>query len=70
MTTTRRPRVRWECRCSEPSVLLGTYEPGGQVQIKVDDRYYMASGCVHAICPACGAAHILDLRPSPEKEVA
>ncbi|HUG16545.1 MAG TPA: hypothetical protein VMM78_16185 [Thermomicrobiales bacterium] len=60
------PRSRWECRCSDPPVLLAMYEPGGQVQIKLRDRYYLASGCVHATCPRCGARHILDLRPAPE----
>ena len=60
----RSPRFRWECRCSDPPVLLARYEPGGHIEIKVRDRfYYMASGCVQAICPKCGGAHILDLRP-------
>jgi hypothetical protein len=31
-----------------------------------DRFYYMAAGCVQAICPKCGTAHILDLR-SPER---
>jgi len=62
----RTPRYRWECGCSDPPVLLARYEPGGHIEIKVRDRfYYMASGCVQAICPKCGTAHILDLR-SPE----
>jgi hypothetical protein len=60
----RAPRFRWECRCDEPPILLGMYEPGGQIQIKLRDRYYMASGCVHATCPRCGARHVLDLRTS------
>lgn len=62
----RKNLKRWECSCSEPPVLLGMYEPGGHVQIKAHDRFYMASGCVHAMCPRCGANHILDLRPSPK----
>lgn len=63
----RSPRYRWECRCSDPPILLARYEPGGHLEIKVRDRfYYMASGCVQAICPKCGAAHLLDLRP-PEQ---
>jgi hypothetical protein len=60
------PRSRWECGCSDPPVLLAMYEPGGQVQIKLRDRFYLASGCVHATCPRCGAQHILDLRPSSD----
>lgn len=62
----RASQSRWECGCSEPPVLLAMYEPGGQVQIKLRDRFYMASGCVHATCPRCGAQHILDLRPANE----
>jgi hypothetical protein len=42
------------------------YEPGGQIQIKVRDRFYLSSGCVHATCPRCGTQHILDLRPSSD----
>lgn len=60
------PRIRWECGCGDPPILLAMYEPGGQVQIKLRDRFYMASGCVHATCPRCGAQHILDLRPSSD----
>ncbi len=59
-----RARERWECGCSDPPTLLAMYEPGGQIQIKVRDRFYMASGRVHATCPRCGAKHVLDLRPS------
>lgn len=59
----REPRQRWECRCGDPPILLARYDPGGQVQIKVRDRFYIASGCVHATCPRCGAQHVLDLRP-------
>jgi hypothetical protein len=44
------------------------YEPGGQVEIKLRDRFYLASGCVHATCPKCGAQHILDLRPSDDPD--
>jgi hypothetical protein len=63
----RAARQRWECRCSEPPILLAMYEPGGQVEIKLRDRFYLASGCVHATCPRCGTQHILDLRPSSAK---
>jgi hypothetical protein len=58
----REPKLRWECRCSEPPILLARYDAGGQVQIKVRDRFYIASGCVYATCPRCGAQHVLDLR--------
>jgi hypothetical protein len=61
--TRREPKQRWECRCSDPPILLARYDPGGQVQIKVRDRFYIASGCVYATCPRCGTQHVLDLRP-------
>jgi hypothetical protein len=68
-TTRRRTtKQRWECRCSDPPILLAMYEPGGQVEIKLRDRFYLASGCVHATCPKCGAQHILDLRPSADPD--
>lgn len=60
----RAPRQRWECRCVDPPILLGRYDPGGRVEIKLGDRFYMASGCVYATCPRCGTHHILDLRPA------
>lgn len=60
----RAPKQRWECRCGDPPILLGMYEPGGQIQIKVRDRFYEASGCVYATCPRCGAQHVLDLGPA------
>jgi len=61
--TTTPPRIRWECNCdpTESPILLGRYEPGRHVEIKVGDRYYLASGVVSATCPRCGAQHILDL---------
>ncbi len=62
----RAPSQRWECRCCDPPILLAMYEPGGQIQIKVRDRFYLTSGCVHATCPRCGTQHILDLRPSDD----
>lgn len=55
---------RWECRCGDPPILLGMYTPGGQIEIKLRDRYYWASGCVHATCPRCGTRHVLDVRPA------
>jgi hypothetical protein len=60
----RVPRQRWECRCGDPPILLARYDPGGKIEIKLRDRYYIASGCVYATCPRCGAHHILDLRPA------
>jgi hypothetical protein len=64
----RAARQRWECHCATPPILLAMYEPGGNVEIKLRDRYYLASGRVHATCPRCGAQHVLDLRPSPEPD--
>jgi hypothetical protein len=55
---------RWECRCQDPPVLLATYEPNGRINIKVRDRYWHVVGSVRAICPKCGADHLLDLRDS------
>lgn len=58
-----KPKYRWECRCSNPPILLARYDPDGHIEIKVRDRfYYLASGCVQATCPRCNAQHILDLR--------
>ncbi len=62
----RAPKQRWECHCADPAILLAMYEPGGQVEIKLRDRFYQASGCVHATCPRCGTQHVLDLRPSAD----
>ena len=53
---------RWVCPCQEPPFLLATYTPRGRINIKVRDRYWHVSGCVQAICPRCGAEHVLDLR--------
>ena len=58
------PTERWECRCGDPPILLAMYRPGGQIEIKLRDRYYWASGCVHATCPRCGTRHVLDVRPA------
>ena len=57
------PPYRWVCPCQEPPVLLATYDPGGKLNIKVRDRYWhlYGFGQVHAICPKCGAEHVLDL---------
>jgi hypothetical protein len=41
--------------------LLATYEPNGRINIKVRDRYWHVVGSVRAICPKCGADHLLDL---------
>ena len=58
------PPFRWECRCQEPPVLLATYTPNGRINIKVRDRYWhlYGFGQIHAICPRCGAEHVLDLQ--------
>ena len=58
----REPIFRWECPCGEPPVLLATYSRRGPINIKVRDRYWHVLGCVQAICPRCGAEHVLDLR--------
>ena len=34
------PLYRWECRCGDPPILLARYSPGGQIEIKVRDRFY------------------------------
>ena len=57
---------RWECPCQIPPVLLATYDPNGRINIKVRDRYWHVVGYVQAICPKCGAEHILDLRTGPD----
>ncbi len=59
-----RQRQRWECTCTTPATLLAIYEPGGLIEIKMRDRVYVTSGCVHATCPRCGVQHVLDLRPA------
>jgi hypothetical protein len=58
------PPYRWVCPCQEPPVLLATYHPEGKLNIKVRDRYWHLYGFGHvqAICPRCGAEHLLDLR--------
>lgn len=45
-------------------MLLATYDPTGRLNIKVRDRYWhlFGFGQVQAICPRCGAEHVLDLR--------
>jgi hypothetical protein len=58
--------VRWECGCTEPPILLAMYQPAGQIEIKVRDRFYLvAPGCVTAICPRCKTLHMLDTRLHP-----
>lgn len=55
---------RWVCPCQEPPVLLATYDIAGRLNIKVRDRYWHLYGFGHvqAVCPRCGAEHLLDLR--------
>ena len=59
-----RQRHRGECTCTTPATLLAIYEPGGLIEIRMRDRVYVTSGCVHATCPRCGVQHVLDLRPT------
>jgi hypothetical protein len=54
--------VRWECRCQQPPVLLGTYDARGRIHIKARDRYWHIDGRVQTVCPRCGSEHALDLR--------
>ena len=61
------PPSRWLCHCQDPPLLLATYDTSGRINIKVRDRYWHVLGSVQAICPRCGAEHLLDLsapRPS------
>lgn len=51
---------RWECDCRQPPVLLGTYDLGGRVNIKVRDRYWHVLGVVWTHCPRCGREHVID----------
>jgi hypothetical protein len=52
---------RWECRCQQTPVLLGTYDSQGRVHIKVRDRYWHIDGTVRTVCPRCGSEHTLDV---------
>jgi hypothetical protein len=61
---------RWECRCQDPPVLLATYEPNGRINIKVRDRYWHVIGSVRAICPKCGADHLLDLSGNASRDAS
>lgn len=56
--------IRWECRCQEPPVLLGTFDASGKVNLKVRDRYWHVIGRVWTVCPRCGAEHVLDPPPA------
>jgi len=56
---------RWLCHCSVPPTLLATLE-GGNVNLKIRDRYYHIEGLhgrIRAICPRCGQQHTIDLPP-------
>lgn len=59
--------VRWECRCQQPPVLLGTYDARGRINIKMRDRYWHIDGVVQTVCPRCGSEHRLDLRGEPPR---
>ena len=54
--------IRWVCDCTHPPVLLAVYDESGRIEIKVRDRYYIAHDRLQAICPRCGARHVLDIR--------
>lgn len=56
-----RTRKRWECSQDHRPTLLGHYTTDGYCEIKIGDRFYLASGVIHATCPTCGNQHILDL---------
>ncbi len=54
---------RWLCHCSVPPILLATLE-GGNVNLKIRDRYYHIEGLhgrIRATCPRCGQQHTIDL---------
>lgn len=54
---------RWLCHCSTPPILLATLE-GGNVNLKIRDRYYHIEGVqgrIRAICPKCGQQHTIEL---------
>jgi len=53
---------RWECACGDRPVLFATYDDRGEIRIKFRDRFFFVQGRVRAICPRCGAEHVLDLR--------
>jgi hypothetical protein len=59
--------VRWECRCQEPPVLLGTYDSTGKVNIKARDRYWHVIGRIWTTCPRCGAEHAFDPSAVPSQ---
>jgi len=61
--------TRWVCDCSKPPVLLAIYDDSGRIEIKVRDRYYVARDLLHAICPRCGARHVLDIRHGVRRPV-
>lgn len=50
---------RWVCNCSDPPILLGTYDYDGNIYISVRKRHYHVVGSVTAICPVCGCVHRL-----------
>lgn len=51
---------RWECHCSDPPVLLGTFDGEGEIYVSIRKRHYCIKGSVAATCPKCGAVHRLD----------
>ncbi|HEU0115954.1 MAG TPA: hypothetical protein VFQ80_14810 [Thermomicrobiales bacterium] len=61
---------RWECACGERPVLFATYDERGEIRIKFRDRFFFVYGRVRAICPRCGAEHVLDLREREARKPA
>ena len=57
------PLHRWECPCDpRRPTLLAMYDDAGEIRIKFRDRFFFVHGTVRAICPKCGAEHVLDRR--------
>lgn len=59
---------RWLCRCSAPPILLATLE-GGNVNLKIRDRYYHIEGLhgrIRAICPRCGQQQTIEFPTGSE----
>jgi hypothetical protein len=55
--TSQKSVYRWVCRCSDPPVLLGTYDSDGTVCISIRKRHYKMTGEISATCPKCGMVY-------------
>lgn len=53
--------IRWVCDCTQPPILLAVYDRSGRIEVKVGERYYIASHRLQATCPRCGTRHVLDI---------